>query len=172
VKIIFLDIDEVMTGVRAIIAYGRAGHMPDKDLRSKRRWREECCLDPLAVGILGRILKETGAKVVISSSWRLGVRWQLFNKMFAAYDLPEVVVGRTAHIGLMRGVDILHWLEGMSDIEQYIIIDDSSDMLPEQKSRLVHVKGDVGLGYKDYKKAVELLGKLEVSNESGNRSLF
>lgn len=159
-KIIFLDIDEVLCGVRTIIAYRGAGDMSRTPLPSLEAWREHTKLDPIACKLLARIIEETESNVVISSTWRLGVDFNLFNDMFEAWGIPRVCVGCTQQTGAQRGYDIALWLSEYPYVSDWIIIDDSSDMLDSQMPRFVHVNGEYGLGYKDYERAVTLLGKV------------
>ena len=59
-KIIFLDIDGVLNSGRW---FAKTGGEPDADGYG-------VSFDPAAVDCLGRIISETGAEIVISSSWK------------------------------------------------------------------------------------------------------
>lgn len=162
-NLVFLDMDEVMCGVRTIIAYGGSGDMPSTPLPSAEAWREHTKLDPIACKLLARILIATGAKVVMSSTWRLGVDYRLFNDLFEAWGIPKVCIGKTEQLGTKRGHEIAYWMAEHEELGpfNYVIIDDSSDMLEEQMPRLVRVNGEYGLGFKDYQQAIALLGKVK-----------
>jgi hypothetical protein len=43
-------------------------------------------------------------------------------------------------------------------VEDYVILDDDSDMLPEQETRHVHTSWEHGFRMKDMEKAFEILG--------------
>lgn len=112
-----------------------------------------------------RVCDVTGCKVVISSTWRHGKSIEDFNTIFRhcglEKDLP--IIDKTPHFhhdvlgSIPRGCEIKHWLSekgyqninwskeeqqkyiDKSGIENYIIIDDDSDMLYNQRNHFVHV---------------------------------
>ena len=62
--------------------------------------------------------------------------------------------------GTQRGEEIQVWMDKESEkneIESFVILDDDSDMLPEQMGNFIHVDGQVGLVDKDVFKAIEIL---------------
>ena len=62
--------------------------------------------------------------------------------------------------GTQRGEEIKTWMDKESEkneIESYVILDDDSDMLPEQMSNFIHIDGQVGLTDKDVFAAIEIL---------------
>lgn len=157
-KVIFLDMDGVMNSTRSVIALRGYGFMPPSHTLNgaadARAIRKQCNLDPISVGLLKRILKETGAKVVISSSWRFRNEQKtidVFNVMFKAHRLPRVVIGSTPHHNSgFRGEEIRLWLEDHPEVTAYIILDDDSDMHAEQQAHFLQTNNHVGLGYEQY----------------------
>ena len=158
-KIIFLDIDGVL---------------------SPRWWNSDkqsdnygCLFDAKAVANLAKIVEETDAEIVISSSWKDMGLVELQN-MWRDRDLPGKIVDITpdymsdelllkedsADMDYLyeRGSEIQGWvlLHG-DDVSRYVIIDDMDDILPEQKSHFVQTDPEVGITEEDVDKAVRLL---------------
>ena len=139
-KVIFLDIDGVL------------------NLCYEGRDEYGSLFHPHLVDNLRKIVEETGAKIVISSTWRfsgLVVMKEMWNKR----ELPGVVIGITpnfmTHYGttLCRGKEIDAYLEKYPEIEKYVILDDDSDMEPHQMDNFVMTSGNrdhedcVDIGY-------------------------
>jgi hypothetical protein len=156
-KLIFLDIDGVLNSVRNTTA-------------RKRPWTdslphfvfEEQCLDPVAVDLLRVLCDETGATIVISSTWRHSRNHQDFIDIFNVYGWDNFpIIGMTPRLNTIRGLEIAAWLEEFvkqgNVIESYIILDDSSDMLPSQMEHLVHTTLMNGLLLNDYINALKML---------------
>ena len=158
-KIIFLDIDGVL---------------------SPRWWNSDkqsdnygCLFDAKAVANLAKIVEETDAEIVISSSWKDMGLVELQN-MWRDRNLPGKIVDITpdymsdelllkedsADMDYLyeRGSEIQGWLllHG-DDVSRYVIIDDMDDILPEQKSHFVQTDPEVGITEEDVDKTVRLL---------------
>lgn len=117
-KVIFLDIDGVLcVRNRTADKYGPLFH--GKFVKN-----------------LYRIIYDTGAKIVISSSWRFSGEDKMM-KMWDDRNLPGLIVGITPYLrNECRGSEIAVWLK-TNPVEAYCIIDDDRDMLPEQMNNLV-----------------------------------
>ena len=140
-KAIFLDIDGVL------------------NLYCESRDEYGCCFHPHLVENLRSLVDRTGAKIVISSTWRFS-GLAIMKEMWEKRNLPGEVVGITpnfmTHYGttLCRGKEIAAYLEEHPEIESYVILDDDSDMEEHQMSRFVKTSGnsdhedcvDVGYG--------------------------
>ena len=75
---------------------------------------------------------------------------------------------RTEHFpGQARGLEINAWLADneMSGKNNYIILDDNSNMLPEQMSQFVQTDGLDGMLTMHMHKIIELKDKIEAQNE-------
>lgn len=158
-KIIFLDIDGVLNS-NAFLATN-PGCMD-------RGGGWETQLDPFAVAKLSSLLDCTGAKLVLSSTWRkdpigLGVTQRaLMARGLESRFLP--FLGATPSLWrtedgkvLCRGDEIQAWLDASPIlVERFVILDDSEDM-GHLMDRLVRVDGGVGLTDADVLKAVKLL---------------
>lgn len=117
-KLIFLDIDGVLNSLGSI-EQQRTVHTLNNGMIG---------LDPELVQRFNRLVTDTGAGVVLSSSWRLSRTWRL--DLFRA-GLKMNILDATPKIpGVVRGVEIDAWLKAHKEPERYAIIDDDSDMLP------------------------------------------
>jgi hypothetical protein len=108
---------------------------------------------------LKRIIDETGAKIVISSTWRMGNGLEGMIEMWKFRNLPGEVVGITPNFmwrtgsTLQRGKEIDAYLEEHPEVTNYVIIDDDSDMEPHQLENFVMTFGNkehsdcVDIGY-------------------------
>lgn len=124
-KILFLDIDGVITSARA------------------NGFRD---FDPFAVHCITWACKEAGYRIVLSSTWRFADYdvqdfWQeIFDGLFHDdWRTPDKTrkLENGIWIAKIRGDDVAAWLEKHPEVTEYIILDDDSDFLPEQKERVV-----------------------------------
>lgn len=153
-KIIFLDLDGVLN---------LNGPANDGDRRLLRTF-----VDPAKMAMLNLLCDITGAKVVLSATWRIGkTRTMLAEEMIDAGFLGTLLdrtpsgVPCSAHKPLEcseghRGAEIAKWLSTARDIDSFVIIDDSADM-GDLLPRLVHVDGSVGLQVHDLDLAFDVL---------------
>lgn len=169
-KIIFLDIDGVVNSTRSFLA-GRARldayKAKDEDVPYYSKLTL-CTIDSVAVDMINRILVEADAHIVLSSSHRMH---------FRRMDISHVqeYLTRLGFIGercidvtpvldnCPRGLEIKTWLDTRDDVECFVIIDDSSDMLDEQEPFFVRTNLEIGLSAEDYRKASKILGKEDTS---------
>lgn len=142
--IIFLDVDGVLNHRGVFLP--RIGPDP---------------LCPEAVRRFIALVKATSAKVVLSSTWRLGGRQtKHYRKLRTAGVLDTIhkdwrTVDLPCHVesgliisgaeGARRGREIAEWLNRHPEIKDFVILDDDSDMLPEQMDRFVQTSFDTGL---------------------------
>lgn len=167
-RIIFLDIDGVVN-TRQI------GIMPFPSACGKIRRKDGFFYDLCnnkdgrvsniqAVMWLNKLCKDTGAKIVISSTWRFHD-----DEDFTTEDclrnsglLPEIeIIGKTPNAGTsIRGDDINNYLCTRCDPlnTSFVILDDDNDM-GDLIDYLVLCDTDVGFGYNEYRKALEILIK-------------
>lgn len=149
-KIIFLDID----GVLNVYCQGRDEF--------------GCTFHQQFEDNLRAIIEETGAKIVVSSTWRLS-GLQVMQDMWNKRKLPGKVIDITPHIDICkRGEEIQYWLDN-NQVINYVIIDDDSDMLKSQLKNFVKTSGninhpdcvDIGYGLTRIcaEKAIKILNK-------------
>lgn len=158
-KVIFLDIDGVLSP-----------RWWDSDKQSDNYGR---LFDAKAVANLSKIIEETEADIVISSSWKNIGLVELQN-MWRDRGLPGKIVDITpdymsdelllkedsSNVDYLyeRGSEIQGWLLLHGDeISRFVIIDDMDDILPEQQSHFVQTDPEVGITNEDVKKVVHLL---------------
>lgn len=117
-----------------------------------------------AVMWLNKLCKETNAKIVISSTWRMGINgFKLTKEALRNTGLLEEIeiIGQTEILNQydfnIRGREIENYLDNHPEINRYVILDDDNDMLPNQINHLVQTDTDYGFGYKDYLKAKQIL---------------
>lgn len=156
-KVIFLDIDGVLNSDRSIFA------LPMKTIKSSYRYNYLVSkVDPVAVAILNKIIKETDAKIVVSSANRKVFGMGIAD-VLADMGVVGEVIGITGTTGGNRGTEIADWLEfnvmsfAGDPTTNYVILDDSCDMLEEQLPHFVRVDPAVGLAFPDMRKAIEIL---------------
>ena len=124
-------------------------HKSPKDLFSYnytyKRLKEET--DSVKWEWLNRLCIDTQAKICISSVWKNHFKdTNDWDKWFNAIGFPRnTYVGITNTRRTLRGTEIQDFLNKYDNIDNYVIIDDDSDMLPEQKEHFFQTDPYVGL---------------------------
>ena len=182
-KIIFLDVDGILNCEDAY----RSGECQYQEWvwedGRKDHYQRFCSWSK---DLLNKLIDETGAKIVISSTWRMsGI--DFMRKVWEMEGMSGEIIGitpslRTQGISIPRGMEIKYFLEEdlkfrhinwdedhqresmkESGVENYIIIDDDSDMLYNQRNHFVHVlpspRNKSGFNEKYYAEALEKLSK-------------
>lgn len=108
------------------------------------RLKEET--DPQKWKWLVELCKETGCKICISSCWKNHFKThEEWDKALTLLGFPEgTYAGRTGSRRKLRGTEIKEWTKNQP-IERYAILDDDSDMLPEQMKCYFQVDPYFGL---------------------------
>jgi len=129
-KILFLDIDGVLNvNGQDRDEFGQTFH---KHFEENLRW----------------IIEETGAKIVISSTWRMS-GLKVMQKMWEKRRLAGKVIDITPteadvvergtcefYDQVSRGHEIQQWIDD-NKVKCYAILDDDNDILPSQKNNFV-----------------------------------
>lgn len=140
-RILFLDIDQVLTGrrwaERRFLETG-GGHGPDD-------------LDPVCCRLLGQSLKATGAVIVVTSTWRLNRSLGHIERVLEDHGATHVnIVGA---IGAQRcqnpggrAKGIVEWRTMVAAaLESYAVVDDEPDAIdgsdPARMVRTTHEHG-------------------------------
>ncbi len=144
-SVLFLDIDGVLNAVRTCVGLGTYPH----DLTAEH----VALLDATALGLIRRLCQSSYCDVVLSSSWRITHDWRDVGR---ALRLP--IVDCTPRLLGPRGKEIAAWLEAHPDVTRYAIVDDDSDMLPEQLAHFVKTDVNEGLLWRDYVRLCDLFG--------------
>ena len=162
-KVIFLDIDGVLNT--------KEWHC--KMTKDTPHDEFGFAFNPVAVANLAHIIDETGAVIVISSSWKFhGV--PKLRKMWEMRNLPGTILDITPNtvsdeillnanldemeLGVCRGNEIKEWLlRHKGEVSNYVIIDDFDDLLQEQMGHAVITKTLIGITESDAEKAITIL---------------
>lgn len=114
--------------------------LKEETCKEKWEWLSEWC-------------NETGTKICVSSTWKnhFGTKeyvstpekWEDALQLLGF--LPGTFVGVTGNRRNIRGEEIAEWLEQNPNVEDYAILDDDSDMLPEQFKKFHHCDSWFGL---------------------------
>ncbi len=149
-RVIFLDIDGVLAPIRQWDRYGD--------------------LEPACIAVLNEIVAQTGADVVVSSTWRYGKTVAELQEMLDAHGFAGRVRDKTpvGPPGATRGEEIAAWLS-RDRVDDYVIVDDHVDMGP-LVSRLVLTQPAHGLRPADGARAVAMLLRTDVSVRAAPRS--
>lgn len=166
-KVIFLDIDGVLNTIddqsyrylkRKEEAKAKNTDASDKSLTFKTRDCYGHLFSQRAVEWLDYIIMATGAKIVISSTWRLsGI--DVMRGLWMRRKLPGEIISVTpSHRSRSfvnnykgtdfedyRGIEIEAWLKNHPEVSRYVILDDECDMLPDQDAFFVKTDQEYGI---------------------------
>ena len=150
-KVIFLYIDGVLNSA----SYDRI------------RGAEDGNIDPTRMPLLKKIVNETGAEIVLSSSWR---------KLWEPEGLDEVclelnciynsfglrIADKTPLLG-NRGEEITLWLEKHPEVKEYVVLDDAFGGWGVHEAHLVQTSAFIGKGLMDkhVDEAIKILNRFE-----------
>ncbi len=136
-KVIFLDIDGVLNSA----FYDRI------------RGAEDGNIDPSRMPLLKKIVIETGAEIVLSSSWRRhwepdghGEVFCELNGIFKSFGLE--ITDKTPVLGT-RSEEISAWLENHPEVKNYVILDDAFFGWGAHETHLVKTSAFIGKGLTD-----------------------
>jgi len=155
-KVIFLDIDGVLNSRSSAKALGGYPH----------KLSQMSKFDKVALGLIRKLVKQTGAKVVISSTWRSTFTTEEFSKAFKVPVIGKTVNSAHGH----RGEEIAEYLSANPEVTDYVIIDDDIDMLEEQFKNFVRTNYLVGFTLFNYVKACRILGSPDEELENHLKS--
>lgn len=157
-KVIFLDIDGVLNSNDWYVKTRGIGKQDEGDM------------DPNAINLINQIIEKTGAKIIISSSWRTDFE-NCCRHLYEKGLMANAIVGSTPNFvyscqsneireSLCRGNEIQYtiWSE---DISYYVILDDDCDMLYCQKDNFIHVNFMHGITEENVEQAIKILNKHE-----------
>lgn len=159
-KVIFLDVDGVLNS-NDYIEYTSKNNV--------KGILEE--IDPKKIDMLKQVLNITGAKIVVSSSWRNIRKFEKLRELFFLYGIR--LDEKTPLIGNNRGLEIKQYLKEHANIEQYIILDDEVfDSFDEElTNNLILTKEDQndtsygeGLQLRHINQIIERFGRVKTKN--------
>jgi len=124
-KIIFLDIDGVLNSTGLYVSRKELGILTKRIIIDNKYNQFKDDIDIVSLGLLKYIVRKTGAKIVISSAWRVGKTKEIFIEGFEWLgwkDFPIIdMTIVTTKFNDMRGDEVNEWLERHPDIKNYII---------------------------------------------------
>jgi len=152
--VLFLDIDGVVLSGRELWASGNNRYLP-----------------PAKIALVREVCDRTGCKIVVSSTWRRSdeTRPMLQHAGLVLHDdwrtdWRNDYVGSII-IGQRRGVEIFRWLARHPGTA-YAIVDDDSDMLPEQMPYFVQTQYDDGIEREHVERLVTTLSRPAVGAQT------
>lgn len=140
-RIVFLDFDGVLNSEQSVREFGTLYRFGKSN-----------------VSALNEVLRQTEARLVITSSWREGLTLREIIR-FLERDgvLAGRVVGKTPFLEKARGLEIDTWLRSVPyPVSSFVILDDRDDMAPHGQ-RLVQIDPKVGLSSAQAQRAIDLL---------------
>lgn len=161
-KAIFLDIDGVLNSDEYM---DRVKNTNIQGIESE--------IDVEKIKLLKKAIDETGANVVLSSSWRYTKNAQYLKELLLRYGINT---DSTPFIQNKRGIEIKQWLLKHPEVEKFVILDDEIfDSYDEELiKRLVKISNCNGYGYgegllpEDVDEIIERLGRKIEKNETEN----
>lgn len=180
-RLLFLDFDGVLNHADHFVALKAAG-----------RDKSEEPLDPSCVARLSRLVEESGAYVVVSSSFRIGRSVSDLREILVrgGFAHGERVIGKTPQHrsggnGLGgRGTEVAAWLRALPRRnERYVAVDDHDDMdeglghgpappdgappLDRVRDHLVLTASSVGLTDRDVERALRIFDYYDRADRKG-----
>jgi hypothetical protein len=186
-KIIYLDIDGVLnceTGYRS--GECKYQEWPDTNREDGKNYHQR--FYSKSKDLLNELIRRTDAKIVISSTWRHS-GLEFMKNVWTQENMEGEIIGITPSFRgdiegytIPRGCEIEYHLENVmkfhhinwskerqqeyiekSEVDNYIIIDDDSDMLYSQRNHFVHVlpspRNKDGFNEKYFEEALKKLSK-------------
>ena len=109
-KVIFLDIDGVLN---SDAYFNKIRNLKIQGIKSE--------IDVEKIQLLKKAVDETGANVVLSSSWRYTRNAQYLKELLLHYN---IYTDSTPFIQNKRGLEIKQWLADHPYVEDFVILDD------------------------------------------------
>ena len=158
-KVIFLDIDGVLNSDEY---FDKIKNLNIQGIQSQ--------VDIEKIKLLKKAIDETGAKVVLSSSWRYKRNAQYLKELLLQYN---IFTDSTPFLKNERGLEIKKWLENNPIVEDYVILDDEIfDSYDEElMEKLIKVSDEngsnnrEGLQPKDIHQIIQRLGRKKQLDE-------
>lgn len=147
-RVIFLDCDGVLNYTKWYTSseYQQLSNIDELDI------------DPKVVQRLNTLCEQTGASIVVSSSWKIASGWK---SRLERAGLKYIVDKTPDYIwydreDYCRGWEIEDWLKG-KQVENYIILDDVQDFYEHQLPHFIHVNPYEGFTDDDLAVALNML---------------
>jgi hypothetical protein len=150
-KVLFLDFDGVLNGDAYVRRQGRFGVI----------------LDPEKLHLLKTIVAATGARIVLSTSWR--EHWEkdlakcdstgaLINSIFSKHGLQ--IWDKTPQLRTKRETQIKSWLDRHPEVKNFVVLDDSLLSADYLNGHFIKTSNYFdGLDETDVQKAMDILNR-------------
>lgn len=138
-KAIFLDVDGVLNNEEHLLQL--IDMLGEEQYMQLLRDIQELPFNYQSCMLLHGLINKTGAEIILSSTWRLSPKHIEALEKYTGLKIKD----KTPNLQTIRGKEIQKYLDEHKEITHYVIIDDDSDMLPEQKSHFVKVDAKKGL---------------------------
>lgn len=129
------------------------------------------------IKLIKRIVDETDAKIIISSSWRADTVENTISRIFSQTKHNNIITWFINHLydvtpgisdeqykGAGRGGEIQTYLNHHPEFDNYVIIDDDSDMLDTQLYHFVQTNFEDGITETEANRAIKILNKKYIQN--------
>ena len=157
-KIIFLDIDGVLNNSLEVDEHKQVYLGEDY----------QGLYSPRCVERLNKLIEATSAKIVLSSTWRIGLNLEQVQEIMDIMGISCEVIGITDYLVErynFRGNEIYKWIKDNSkvysidefDYRSFVILDDDTDMLMWQKDNYVNCDPEIGMTDRTVAKATAIL---------------
>lgn len=147
-RILFLDVDGVLNSTKYFESAKDRSMSPESDI------------DPKAVRLLNKLVREGDLEVVLSSTWRLLYPTPGVQKFLAARGFKSELAGSTPDLSQLdkqRGDEIQMYLSNLDVPAEAVIILDDFEQMGKLDKHLVRTNEDIGLTQYDVKHALSLL---------------
>lgn len=160
IKIIFLDIDGVLNHE---LFYKANRHVTEDVPYPASN------IDPVSIKKLNRLIRRTGAKIVITSTWRLGRTIMELQDILESRGFEGEIIDKTDSLDFKinwtcRGNEIFKWIldnerivGNRFDYNNYLILDDDTDMLFQQTKNFIPINSFYGITNEVINKGIEVL---------------
>lgn len=158
-KIIFLDIDGVLNSFEEYTAPSRMGFEWDPSVMHRCGIQLDLHWDN--VKKMNKLIEESGAKVVLSTSWRKGddIWWSNLLQTLEHFHLLPVIIDKTPDLKLNRGDEVQAWLDQHPETTHFVVFDDINEfeLTPKVLKNFIQTNFQVGVTDEDIEKARKLL---------------
>ena len=120
--------------------------------------RPEEAIDPSAVALLNEIVRASGARIVISSSWRCTFSLHELREILELVGLQAEIIDATPRVSLARGHEILLWLDTQDPRPDYVVLDDDTSGMDLHTGKYVRTEFEFGMQPHHVIEALQIFG--------------
>lgn len=157
-KVIFLDIDGVLNCFSDYMVPSKPTHEWDPSAMQKCGINLD--LYPTQVRRVNKLIEKTGAKIVLSTSWRKGDEtwWNNLLITLEGFGLLPVIIGKIPDLRTSRGEEVQAYLDEHPEVIQFVILDDINEFTEYNLlDNFIQTNYQLGIQDKDVERALEIL---------------